>query len=82
MPSVFEEGTITVDWFKDTFERVAATYVEAFLAILIAAWASGDTFDPGIFQTAGLAAIPASLAVLKSAVATFTGDPDSAAIGR
>lgn len=62
----------------DLAERTAATYVQAFLGLMLA-----DGFDLlsiGELESAALAAIPAALAVVKSGVATFVGDPASAAL--
>lgn len=71
----------TLPWLRDTAERTLATYVEAFLGFLIAAVAITDLSSLQAAGSAALfAAIPAALAVLKSAIAKRVGDPDSAAL--
>ncbi|MFE6050538.1 holin [Kitasatospora sp. NPDC056446] len=62
----------------DLVERTVATYAVAFLGLLLA-----DRFDLaslGALKAAAVAALPAALTVVKGAVATFVGDPDSAAL--
>lgn len=65
-------------FLRDTFERVVATYIEAFIALVILAWT--PTVDMSIFQAAAWSALPAALSALKSAVATFRGFEDSASL--
>lgn len=55
-------------WLKDVAERTIATYVQAFLGLLLAGWAT-DTVDLSVVQSAAIAAVPAALAVLKGAIA-------------
>lgn len=55
-------------WWRDTIERVVATWVEAFLGLLLASWSGA--LDWGMIESAGWAAVPAALAVLKAAVAS------------
>ncbi|WP_224274105.1 holin [Streptomyces sp. LS1784] len=62
----------------DLAERTAATYAVAFLGLLLA-----DGFDltsVGALRAAAVAALPAALTVLKGAISTFVGDPNSAAL--
>ncbi|MEU3569405.1 holin [Kitasatospora sp. NPDC036755] len=62
----------------DLVERTAATYVAAFLGLLLA-----DQFDLtsiSALKAAAVSALPAALSVLKGAVATRIGDPASAAL--
>ena len=54
-------------FFLDLAERAVATYVQVFLGLLIAAGTTG--FDLAAIQAAAVAAIPAALSVLKSALA-------------
>ena len=56
-------------WLRDVIERTAATYVQAFLGLLLVGWTT-DTIDLSIVQAAAVAAIPAALAVLKGAIAS------------
>ena len=67
-----------MSFWIDLAERAAATYVEAFLGLVIAAAAT--PIDIGTLQAAGIAAIPAGLAVIKAGLATFIGDPASASL--
>lgn len=63
---------ITKQWLVDTVERAVATYVEVFLGLLIAGWAT-DKIDLSVLATAALAAVPTALAVLKAALADLKG---------
>lgn len=67
-----------MSFWIDLAERAAATYVEAFLGLVIAAAAT--PIDIGTIQAAGIAAIPAGLAVIKAGLARFIGDPASASL--
>lgn len=67
-------------WLRDTAERVVATYVEAFITLLVASWT--PTVDLSIWQAAAWSALPAALSALKSAVATLRGSVDSASLSR
>lgn len=69
---------VNVKWFRDTVERTLATYLEAFLGLLLVDW-SGH-INLSTFQTAVIAAVPAGLAVLKAALSTLKGDPTSASL--
>ena len=55
-------------WQRDTAERTVATYVQTFLGLLVAGWAS-DAVDLALIESAAIAAVPAALAVLKAAIA-------------
>jgi hypothetical protein len=62
----------------DLAERTVATYAVSLLGLLLA-----DGFDltsVGAVRAAAVAALPAALTVIKGAVATFVGDPTSAAM--
>lgn len=71
------------NYIKDLAERVAATYVESFAGLLIAAetFAAGTINLTGI-ETAAVAAIPAALSVIKGAAAKRVGKNDTAAVRR
>lgn len=56
-------------YLLDLAERAAATYVETFLGLLLA----GGLVDVTAARAAAIAAVPAGLSVLKSALARFTG---------
>ncbi|HEY1119905.1 MAG TPA: hypothetical protein VGE43_19475 [Acidimicrobiales bacterium] len=55
-------------WLIDTIERTVATYLEVLFGLLIAQWTT-DKLDFTLLSTAALAAVPAALTVLKSAIA-------------
>ena len=55
-------------WQRDTIERTVATYVQGFLGLVIAGWAS-DAVDLAMIESAAIAAVPAALAVVKAAIA-------------
>ncbi|MGI5401952.1 holin [Streptomyces sp. CA-135486] len=56
----------------DITERAVLTYVEAFLGILLAAGTT-NVITLSAFESAGIAAIPAGLAVVKGAVGSLLG---------
>jgi hypothetical protein len=56
-------------WIRDVAERTAATYVQAFIGLLLAGWTT-DTVDLSLVQAAAVAAVPAALAVVKGALAS------------
>lgn len=60
----------------DLAERAIATYVEAFLGLLIV---SGVT-DLSTLRTAAVAAVPAGLSVVKAGLARLIGDRESASM--
>lgn len=62
----------TKQWVVDTLERTVATYLEVLFGLLIAQWTT-DKLDLSLLATAALAAVPAALTVLKSAVAELKG---------
>ncbi len=63
-------------FWTDLTERAFFTYVEAFLGLLLAG--AFDFTDISALQAAGLAALPAGLAVIKAGIATRVGDSQSA----
>jgi hypothetical protein len=69
-------------YVRDLAERVASTFVQAFLGALI----TGGVFDvAGVrdvsaWEAAGLAGVAAVLALLKGLAAKFVGQPDSASV--
>ncbi len=52
-------------WLRDMVERAVATYVEAFVGLLLAAEMT-DGISLGVLETAAVAALPAGLAVVKA----------------
>ena len=69
---------MTAKYLIDLAERTIATYLETFLGLLLASWA--DVANLGVLsvaETAGLAAIPAALAVVKGGLARFRGDREN-----
>lgn len=65
-------------FWLDLIERTVATYAAAFLGLLLADGV--DLTSVGALRAAAVAALPAALTVLKGAVASFVGDPTSAAL--
>lgn len=61
----------------DLAERAFATYLQAFIGFLVA---GATEVNLSVIESAGLAAIPAALSVVKSMIASRVGDPDSAAL--
>jgi hypothetical protein len=72
--------TTKATYIRDLVERILATFVQAFLAALVA----GNWFDVthlrdlSIVQAAGLSAIAAVLSLVKGLVAKGIGNRDSA----
>lgn len=70
---------MTRKYLIDLAERVAATYVETLIGLLIIDWA--DATDAAAFldlgTSAAIAAVPAGLAVLKGGLARFRGDREN-----
>jgi hypothetical protein len=54
-------------WLRDTVERTLATYVQAFIGLLLASAAT--SWDIATVKAAAVAAVPAALAVVKAAIA-------------
>ncbi|PZT71494.1 hypothetical protein [Streptomyces sp. AC1-42T] len=61
----------------DVAERTVLTYVEAFLGLLLAA-ATTDVVNLSFLQSAAVAAIPAGLTVVKSAIGSHLGQVGTA----
>lgn len=72
------QPTSTPSLLADVAERTALTYVEAFLGLLLAA-ATTDVVDLTFLQSAAVAAIPAGLTVIKSAIGSRLGQVGTAA---
>lgn len=69
---------MTRKYLLDLAERVASTYVQALCGLLIASWADvGELGALSVLETAGIAAVPAGLAVLKGGLARFRGDREN-----
>lgn len=66
----------TKAWFHDTAERTLATFLQGFLALVIAAGA----LDLSVLEAAATGGLMACLAVVKAAVATQVGDPGTASL--
>ncbi len=72
---------MTSRFVRDLAERTTATYVEVFAGLLLAGWT--DVADLGVLsvaETAGVAAVPAALAVLKAGLAKSRGDGSNASL--
>lgn len=52
-------------WMRDMVERAVATYIEAFVGLLLAAEMT-DGISLGVLETAAVSALPAALAVVKA----------------
>jgi hypothetical protein len=63
-------------WWQDAIERTVWTYLQAFLALVLV----NGTVDFTSWRTSLIAAVPAALAILKSVLAHFTGNPNTAAL--
>jgi hypothetical protein len=63
-------------FFTDLAERTIATYLEAFIGLLLV----GGITDLSTAKSAAIAAVPAGLAVVKGALSGFLGDPDTASV--
>jgi len=61
-------------WLRDAAERVAWTYLEVFVGLLLV----GGALDVGVVEAAAVAAVPAALAAVKAALASRVGDRQSA----
>jgi hypothetical protein len=74
--------TETATYVRDLFERAAATFVQAFLAALVAAnWFDlSHIRDLSVLQTAGVAGLAAVLSLVKGAIAKLIGNRDSASL--
>lgn len=66
------------NWLLDAAERVIATYVQAFLGLVIAAGL--DAMSMSTLKAAAVAALPAALSALKAVVARTVGSPDDASL--
>lgn len=68
-------------YLRDIVERAAKTYVQVLIGLVLAENVFADgTVDLSVLQTAAVAAIPAALSVVSSALSQFRGDPDSASL--
>jgi hypothetical protein len=65
----------------DLLERTLRTYLQAFLGLVVASgFAVDGVVDLSLLTKAGIAAIPAGIAVLMSGLARFKGDPATASL--
>lgn len=76
---------ITKRRVKDLVERIVLTFVGAFVAIYIAAFAAGDADiaflkDPNLFNKAGTAGIAALVPLVSGLVGFRVGDKQSASV--
>jgi hypothetical protein len=69
-------------WASDVAERVGWTFVQAFVAAMIASggFDMAGVVDMSIWQKAGMAAVAAVLALVKGVAATWVGDRNSASL--
>lgn len=67
----------------DLAERVAATYAQVFIGLLIISGFGADgVTDLSLVKKAAIAALPAALSALKGLIAKGTGNPDSASLAK
>lgn len=66
-------------WVRDTTERVAATFAEAFLGLVVLQSAT-DSFNYDFAKKALASGVIAAAAVLKAAIASKVGNKDSASL--
>lgn len=66
-------------WFADTVERALATFAEAALGLYVLA-GPGDVLSLDLAKGAAAAGVIAAAAVVKAAIASKVGDPDSASL--
>ena len=69
---------MTKKYLIDLAERVTATFVESWCGLMLASWA--DVADLGflsVAESAGVAAIPAVLSVVKGLAARLRGDQEN-----
>lgn len=69
---------ITREFLVDAAERIVATFVEAFIGLLLASESS--IIAVSTWQAAAVAAIPAVLSAAKAIIARHFGDPESASL--
>jgi hypothetical protein len=72
---------MTNRYLLDLAERVIATYVEAFLGLVIASgFGVNGVVNLSLLQVAAVSALPAALAVVKAGLAKLKGDPATASL--
>jgi hypothetical protein len=72
---------MTNRFIRDLVERVASTYVQAFLGLLLASGFGVDgVLDLSLVVKAGIAALPAALSLAKGLLARSVGDKESASL--
>lgn len=66
----------------DLLERAGATFVQAFLALVLAGWGDIAGLDDLVTlgRAAAVAALAAGLSVIKAGLARFTGDRNDASL--
>jgi hypothetical protein len=69
---------MTKKFLADLAERAASTYAQAFLGLELAA--GTDLLNVGGIKVAAIAALPAALSVIKSALAGQTGDKSASLV--
>lgn len=74
---------MTNRFVRDIAERVASTYVQAFLGLLLASGFGVDgVLDLSVVVKAGVAALPAALSLIKGMLARAVGDSESASLAK
>lgn len=71
----------TKEFLMDLGERVVATYLQAFIGLLIASgFADDGKLNMGTATAAAVSALPAVLALIKGIIALKVGDEGTAAL--
>lgn len=65
---------------RDLSERALSTFIQTFIALLVASFAADNTVDIDALQAAAVGGLSATLSVLKSVFAARTGTPHTAAL--
>jgi hypothetical protein len=69
---------MTKQWLRDTIERVASTFVEAFIGVMLLTLPE-NWLDVSALRAAAVSALIAALAVVKAAIASRTANTVSPA---
>ena len=74
---------MTDRYLRDLAERVASTYFQALIGLLIASGFGVDgVLDLSLVVKAAIAALPAALSLLKGLLARSVGDRESASLAK
>lgn len=68
-------------YYRDFFERVIVTYIETVLTLFLMSY-STDAIDMSNWKLLLWGGVGPAVSALKSFLATFRGDPDSASLAK